>query len=40
MREIHYIFPAELMKTVQSDIIIVVGDNVETSKTVPSIFYN
>jgi len=37
---LNYPFPSELIKTTQSDIIVVSGDNVETWKSIPSVFYN
>jgi len=41
MTEIRYYpFPYELMKTTQSDVIVVIPDNAEALKTVPSVFCN
>ena len=37
---LNYPFPSQLMKTTQSDIIVIIGGNIEASKTVQSVFCN
>jgi len=40
INSLSYLFPSQLMKTMQSDIIVVIVGNVQASKTIPFVLYN